>query len=186
MKFDKFDQITKSIVVSIKKYIDDKFKELDNKKEQYNPFYDIVDFEENKTYKKGQIIKYNGGLIIAKQDTIRYDIVKDDDSCFDKILKCGFDVLVCGFHGVDYSFNDETRTLQIKTFSTDCIFTDEIEIPYASDFGVYKEDEVYSKGAMVTFKGSLWIAKRSTEVGEKPGDCDAFRLAVKSGSVKGD
>jgi hypothetical protein len=52
------------------------------------------------------------------------------------------------------------------------------ELKYA---GVWKAETSYSEGAAVTQDGSCWIAKTFTLPGQKPGDCDAWQLAVKRG-----
>lgn len=47
--------------------------------------------------------------------------------------------------------------------------------------GVYSRPLDYRKGAMVTDHGAAWIALRDVEPGERPGACDGWQLAVKSG-----
>jgi hypothetical protein len=47
--------------------------------------------------------------------------------------------------------------------------------------GVWKADVRYGEGAAVTQDGSLWIARAIAPPGEKPGDSDAWQLAVKRG-----
>ena len=47
--------------------------------------------------------------------------------------------------------------------------------------GVWKGDTSYPEGAAVTQDGSCWVAKAVTLPGQKPGDSDAWTLAVKRG-----
>lgn len=53
--------------------------------------------------------------------------------------------------------------------------------PIFEDAGVWAENRSYARGQGTTFDGSFWLAKRSTTFGERPGGCDAWRLAVKRG-----
>lgn len=53
--------------------------------------------------------------------------------------------------------------------------------PEFADAGVYDHGKSYAAGSGVTDEGSYWIAKRAAGVGEAPGQCDAWRLAVKRG-----
>jgi hypothetical protein len=47
--------------------------------------------------------------------------------------------------------------------------------------GVWSSDKRYQKGAMVTYDGSLWIA-RSDSHDVRPGTSQAWQLAVRKGS----
>lgn len=46
--------------------------------------------------------------------------------------------------------------------------------------GVYDPETKYFAGNFVTSNGSLWTALRENK-GERPGECDAWQLAVKRG-----
>lgn len=54
--------------------------------------------------------------------------------------------------------------------------------PTLVDAGVYAEEKSYLAGNGVSQHGSFWIAQRAVRPGEKPGACDAWRLAVKRGA----
>ena len=47
--------------------------------------------------------------------------------------------------------------------------------------GTYQRAMPYSRGAMVTHKGSMWAALKSVPAGVEPGDPDHWQLAVKAG-----
>ena len=51
--------------------------------------------------------------------------------------------------------------------------------PILLDRGVFKSDSAYTRGDVVSFGGSLWIAQRDTK--DKPETSDAWRLSVKRG-----
>lgn len=53
-------------------------------------------------------------------------------------------------------------------------------IPLLVDRGVFKADEQYRHGNVVTWGGSAWIAQKSAPAG-KPGESPDWRLAVKHG-----
>lgn len=55
----------------------------------------------------------------------------------------------------------------------------EARLPVPIDRGVFKSGETYVAGNCVTWGGSAWICQKDTS--EKPGDGDAWRLAVKKG-----
>jgi hypothetical protein len=46
--------------------------------------------------------------------------------------------------------------------------------------GVYQGDQAYLRGSMVTHEGPGWVSRRDTK-GERPGDCEAWQLAIKRG-----
>lgn len=52
------------------------------------------------------------------------------------------------------------------------------------DVVVWAEDKSYRRGHGVMENGSLWIAKRNTTFGERPGACDAWRIALKQGATE--
>ena len=54
-------------------------------------------------------------------------------------------------------------------------------IPAQIDRGVYNIGGTYEKGDGVTYGGDYWIAVREVAAGEKPGESDAWRLAVRKG-----
>jgi integrin beta 3 len=56
-----------------------------------------------------------------------------------------------------------------------------VRLPVVLDRGVYAVARAYEQGDGVTYGGDYWIATRQTAAGDKPGDCDAWRLAVRKG-----
>lgn len=84
----------------------------------------------------------------------------------------GFDDMTLepqGDRGFELKFS---RGEQVKSFP----FT----LPVVLDRGVFKEGSVYEKGDGVTWGGSFFIAQKDNAEG-KPGESDAWRLAVKRG-----
>lgn len=76
--------------------------------------------------------------------------------------------------------HDGERGFTLKFTQGDREKTFDFQIPAMIDRGVYKDGTEYERGDAVTFGGSLWIAQRSGPDG-KPGQSDAWRLAVKKG-----
>lgn len=64
------------------------------------------------------------------------------------------------------------RGSQVKEF--------QLSFPVVLDRGVYKAESDYQRGDAVTWGGSLWIAQKDAP-GDKPGEGDGWRLAVKKG-----
>jgi hypothetical protein len=53
------------------------------------------------------------------------------------------------------------------------------KLPVLIERGVWKQDRSYERGDGVTFGGHYWIAQKDTA--DKPGESDAWRLAVRRG-----
>ena len=60
------------------------------------------------------------------------------------------------------------RKLQVRTFAD--VYRE-----------VYRDEEQYARGDVVTYGGSLWLAKSDSK-DERPGTSDAWRLIVKKGA----
>jgi hypothetical protein len=46
--------------------------------------------------------------------------------------------------------------------------------------GIWSAETAYAKSSMITHDGSGWVARRDT-AGKRPGDNDAWQLAIKRG-----
>lgn len=79
----------------------------------------------------------------------------------------------------DLSFEtDEAGRAVAKFQRGDLVKT--VRLPGIVDRGVFKADGEYLRGDAATFGGCLWIAQKDAPEG-KPGEGDAWRLAVKKG-----
>ena len=74
---------------------------------------------------------------------------------------------------------ERTLTVGFRRGTEEVVKT--FHIPAQIDRGVYNIGNAYEKGDGVTYGGDYWIAVRSAAAGEKPGESDAWRLAVRKG-----
>lgn len=83
-----------------------------------------------------------------------------------------------GFSLDDFDVQLVGRTFQFTFASGDRRIERSIKVPFPVDQGVYKSGAEYEEGDVVTYGGSLWIAKADT-VDSPPSD--NWRLAVRRG-----
>lgn len=76
------------------------------------------------------------------------------------------------FHELTFMLNNGQKSVQ-KT----------IRLPVPVYDGVWKEPNFYTRGTVVTYSGSLWIALKDTEKGSRPGTNKDWQLCVKKGEV---
>lgn len=74
---------------------------------------------------------------------------------------------------------ERTLTVGFRRGAEEVVKT--FRIPAQIDRGVYNIGAGYENGDGVTYGGDYWIAVRSAEAGDKPGESDAWRLAVRKG-----
>lgn len=80
-----------------------------------------------------------------------------------------------GFDDLDLEETDDGLFLKFERGER----TKRYRLPAVIDRGVYRQGTSYGKGSGVTWGGCFWIAQKDT--GEKPGNGEAWRLAVKKG-----
>lgn len=76
--------------------------------------------------------------------------------------------------------NEDGRTIELKFEGGDMSYTRELELPLVIYRGVYKDDETYAVGDMVTWGGSVWHCT-AAEAGKPGEDTTGWVLAVKKG-----
>jgi hypothetical protein len=121
--------------------------------------------DEEKSYPRGTFASHNGGLWRAFQQT--------------QGMK-GWECLVVG-HGNTRMEKTGPRTMRVV--HTDCrgIETvDEYKFPAMIYRGLWKEDETYNAGDVVTRSGAMWHCNKDNPEG-KPGDSEDWQLCVKKG-----
>jgi len=76
---------------------------------------------------------------------------------------------------------DGERALTLKAMRGDVCVSKTIQIPIPIDRGVFKVEESYAKGDLVTYAGSVWIAQKDAPEGKPDESNGAWRLCVKRG-----
>jgi len=134
---------------------------------------DGIDF--TKRYQRGTYAAFRGGMIRAERATDPLMIANGD------LRASGWQVVLRGISDAAVELGDDLRTWSLKLDCTDgTTLTKSIRAPALLDRGVYKADERYCAGDVVTWDGSLWIAKADGTF-DKPGTSEAWRLCVKRG-----
>lgn len=125
-----------------------------------------------KSYPRGTVAAYRGGLIKADRRTGPITGALGD---------AGWRVILRGVADTEVVPSDDLRTLKIRITHTDGEAVEQsIRSPAVIYREIYREGQDYEPGDAVTFGGSLWIALRATQ--SKPGDGSPdWRLAVKKG-----
>jgi hypothetical protein len=83
-----------------------------------------------------------------------------------------------GFDDMEVVYDGE-RTVSITLIRGDQKKEFPFKIPVVIERGIHKQGQSYERGDGVTFGGNYWIAQRDTS--DKPGESDAWRLAVRRG-----
>lgn len=83
-----------------------------------------------------------------------------------------------GFEDMTVEYDGERR-VTLKFTKGDQVKEFPIDFPILLDRGVYKEDNVYTKGDVVSWGGSMWIAQ--VDKPEHPRNGGSWRLSVKAG-----
>jgi hypothetical protein len=130
--------------------------------------------DEERRYQRGTFAYHRGGLVRALRPT---DTLSSVDNAFEK---AGWAVVMRGIDTVELEVSDDLRELSFAIQLTDgMVFRKEVNTPALVYREIWKAG-VYKRGDVVTYDGSLWVAKSETEV--RPGsDPDAWRLAVRKG-----
>lgn len=75
--------------------------------------------------------------------------------------------------------NEDGRTIEMKFTQGNTTHTFELVFPVPIYRDVWREGEVYQRGDMVSFGGSLWHAQQETK--DRPASGETWRLAVRRG-----
>jgi hypothetical protein len=128
--------------------------------------------DETKSYPRGTFAEYRGGMIRA---------IRNTDPITGDLASAGWSIAARGVWEEDEELLADGRTtvrktkytcgsvLERKTKSTQMIYRD-----------VFRPEIEYSKGDVVTWAGSTWIAQVDKPT-DKPGVSDQWRLIVKKG-----
>lgn len=83
-----------------------------------------------------------------------------------------------GFDDLAFSYDGE-RTIIANFKRGTSVKEVKMIVPFPIYRGVFKSDQQYARGDVVTFGGSAWVAQRDTS--DKPESGDAWQLAIKRG-----
>jgi hypothetical protein len=126
--------------------------------------------DEQRSYARGTYARHAGGIVRAFRAT---DPLSDEG-----LEKAGWQVVVAGFRGVEFTHVDE-RSLRVSLVMTDGKSMDHtLQWPVMIYRGIWSEGE-YQRGDTVTRDGSLWHCERTTC--DRPGDTTDWKLATKRG-----
>lgn len=135
----------------------------------------LADIEPAKRYQRGTFAAYRGGMIRSFKATTPLSEEPD-------LEKAGWHVVLAGISEVAIETSDDMRTIGMAISLTNgTVVHKEMKNRVLLDRGVWKA-EAYEGGDGVTWDGCFWIAQRSAQAEERPGDSSgAWRLAVKKG-----
>lgn len=85
-----------------------------------------------------------------------------------------------GFEDMSADFDGE-RTVTLRFSRGDVVKEFSFAVPIPIDCGIYREGEVYAKGAGVTYGGSFWICQRDAPEGKPDAGNGSWRLVTKKG-----
>jgi hypothetical protein len=128
----------------------------------------LADIDPEKRYRRGTYAAFRGGLIRSFRST---DPIGED------LEKSGWHVILNGVHECAVEMAEKSLGMAMK-MTSGALVLKTVELPTIVDRGVWTEKD-YIKGDGVTWAGNFWIAQKSTT--DKPGDSDAWRLAVRKG-----
>lgn len=120
---------------------------------------------------KGLLELERRGVDIIQRCMDRIEKPKDGRDGIDGKDGLGFDDM-----GVEY---DGERTITVTLIRGEINKQFPFKIPVIIERGIHKQGQSYERGDGVTFGGNYWIAQRDTS--DKPGESDAWRLAVRRG-----
>lgn len=134
---------------------------------------DIVDMDEFRSYSRGTLAHWKGGIIYAFRKTDTMDEWKGD------LEKHGWTVALNGFADVEWKFDDD-RILAAKATLTDGSVAElKHAIPTMLFKGVWQAGE-YEQGDVVSKRGSMWHCNNPTS--DSPGTAsNDWTLCVKEG-----
>jgi hypothetical protein len=129
--------------------------------------------DEARSYGEGVCARWRGGVIRAERQT---DAIVDGD-----IAAAGWGVVLEGIAEETEREIDDGRVIERTTiYTSGKVFTRQVTTAAPIDRGVWREGN-FRKGDGVSYGGSWFIAKQDTTPTDKPGESDAWRLAVKRG-----
>lgn len=111
------------------------------------------------------------GMDMIQRCIERIERPKDGENGIDGKDGLGFDDMEAVYDG--------ERTVSITFIRGDQKKEFPFKIPVVIERGIHKQGQPYERGDGVTFGGNYWIAQRDTF--DKPGESDAWRLAVRRG-----
>ncbi len=122
-----------------------------------------------KSYPRGTYAHVDGGVARAFKNT---------DTLNGELVRCGWDVVIDGIKSINITNNGRDFSIEIeKTSGQQAIQT--FSLPVMLYQGVFKQDNDYQKGDVVTWAGSTWHCNEPTK--SKPGESTDWTLMVKKG-----
>lgn len=90
-----------------------------------------------------------------------------------------FDACVRKFRSMEQDFGSRTHAIEARVAALEELHTKSLADTYR---GTWQPNNIYERGSLVTFKGSLWLCM--TDAAGPPGTGDQFRLIVKGGQSR--
>lgn len=135
---------------------------------------DILDgIDRAKRYQRGTYAVFQGGTVHAFRAT---DPLTNDAD----LEKCGWHVVTRGIASFDWEPSDDLRTITLAfSLTGEPTVRKSASIPVLIHRGIYKAETQYEAGDVVTWDGSMWIAKTTTS--GVPKQSEDWMLSVKHG-----
>lgn len=129
--------------------------------------------DRTKRYQRGTHAVFQGGTVHAFRAT---DPLTDDAD----LEKCGWQVVQRGIASFDWEPSDDLRTITLAfSLTGESVVRKSASIPVLIHRGIYKAETQYEAGDVVTWDGSMWVAKTATS--GNPKQSEDWMLSVKHG-----
>lgn len=129
--------------------------------------------DRTKRYQRGTHAVFQGGTIHAFRAT---DPLTNDAD----LEKCGWQVVQRGIASFDWEPSDDLRTITLAfSLTGESVVRKSASIPVLIHRGIYKAETQYEAGDVVTWDGSMWVAKTTTS--GNPKQSEDWMLSVKHG-----
>lgn len=125
----------------------------------------------SRSYPRGTYARYENGLIRSFRDTVPGESLE----------KSGWEVIVAGTSSIRVEMSSDCRTITVKTGITGKeIQNTTFAIPSLIYRGIYRQEEKYQQGDVVTWGGSAWHCQVN-DCTSAPGKNGDWKLMVKEG-----
>lgn len=132
----------------------------------------LPEVDPQKEYPRGTFARHEGGLIRAFRNTIPGEVTE----------RAGWEVVVAGIADIGVEMGSDSRTVTISARKTgeEAVVAHSFHLPVLIYRGVYRAEESYAQGDVVTWAGSAWHCQVA-ETGSAPGKNADWKLMVKEG-----
>ncbi len=137
---------------------------------------DVLDgIDSAKKYQRGTFAAFRGGIVRSFRGT---DPLPEDGD----LEKHGWHVVVRGIAGFDVEADDDLRTFTVRSVMTDGHKeSGSFRTPTMKHVGIWKDDNEYKHGDVVTSGGSMWLAEKDAPKGRPGNPGSDWKLIVKKG-----